>query len=168
MAAVGREQQGLRGFVVLGLRKEIHRQPVGRRAAVGNHQDLRRSGDHVDADLPEHLALRLGDVDIARPDDLVDARHGRGAIGERGDRLRAADADDALDARQRRRSEHQRIRIRAHHDELADAGNLRRHRVHQHRGGIGRLAAGDVEADALERAQALAEARTVGLQIIPR
>ena len=58
---------------------------------VGDDQDLRRAGDRVDVDLAEHLPLGLRDPRVARPDDLVDARHALGAVGERRHRLRAAD-----------------------------------------------------------------------------
>src|SRR5205814_10512740 len=101
-------------------------------------------------------ALRVGEVDVSRTADRVDSGDSLGAIGEGGDRLRAADADYAVDAGERRGGEHERVRVRAHHDELADARDPGRHRVHQHRGRIGRLAAGHVEADAAEGAYPLA------------
>ena len=68
------------------------------RSAITTH--LRRAGHHVDADLAEHLALGGGDIGVAGADDLGDRRDGLGAVGERGDRLRAADAIDL--ARRRR------------------------------------------------------------------
>ena len=72
----------------------------GLRAAVGDHQDLGRPGDHVDADRAEHAPLGRRDVGVAGADDLVDRRDRRGAVGERRDRLRAADGERA---RRRRR-----------------------------------------------------------------
>jgi hypothetical protein len=54
------------------------------------------TGDHVDADLAEHLALGGGDIGIAGADDLGDRRDGVGAIGQRGHGLRAADAVDLV------------------------------------------------------------------------
>ena len=78
----------------------------------------------------EHAPLRRGDVGVAGTDDLVDRGHGRGAVGERADRLRAADREHAVDAAQRRGREHERIalaaRRRHHHDDLAHARDLRR------------------------------------------
>ena len=55
---------------------------------------------------------RLGrrHVPAARPDDLVHARHGRGAVGERGDRVGAADLKDPGDARLDGRRQHRRPR----------------------------------------------------------
>ena len=96
---VRRKQDRLRHLVVLGLREQIHRDPVRIGAAVGDHQDLRRAGDHVDADRAEHAPLGRGDVGVAGADDLVDLRDRRRAVGERRDRLRAADRE----ARGRRR-----------------------------------------------------------------
>ena len=52
---------------------------------------------------PKTRRLARGDVGVAGTDDLVDRGHGRGAEGERADRLRAADAQDAVHARRARR-----------------------------------------------------------------
>ena len=79
---------------MLGLRQEIGGNPVGIAGAVGDHEHFRRTGDHVDADLAEHQPLCRGDIGIAGADDLCDRRDGRGAPGQRGDRLRAADTID--------------------------------------------------------------------------
>ena len=103
-------------------------------AAVGDHQDLGGPGDHVDADLAEHLALGLGDVGVARADDLVDARR-------------------SFRCRRRARRSPARRRCAITRSTPASAaaastsgfgfglamtssrtpGHLRRHRVHQHR-----------------------------------
>lgn len=58
-------------------------------------------------------------------------------------------------------------RRRRHHHDLRHPGNLCRYHVHQHRGRVGRLAAGNIDAHALQRADDLAENRAVGLQIHP-
>ena len=125
------------------------------------------TGDHVDADLAEHQPLGGGDIGIAGPDDLGDRRNRCGAIGERGHRLRAADAIDFADATKLRGGEHQRIELtsgrRHHHHQPRNAGDCRRHRVHQHRGRVRRGAAGNVEADRLDRAPAPAELDTGGV-----
>jgi hypothetical protein len=57
------------------------------------------------------------------------------------------------------------VRRRHHHDPALDAGDLGRQRVHEHRGGIGRGAAGHVEAGGGDRGPALADAqaRRVGV-----
>ena len=88
---VRRDEDRLRELVVLGLREEIHRDPVGIRARVGDDEDLGDAGDHVDADRAEHAPLRRGDIGVAGTADLVDRRDRRGAVRERRDRLRAAD-----------------------------------------------------------------------------
>ena len=44
---------------------------VGVGGVVGDHQDLGRAGEHVDADAAEEDALGLGDVLVAGPDDDV-------------------------------------------------------------------------------------------------
>ena len=86
--------------------------------SIGDHQHFRGAGDHVDADLAEHQPLGGGDIGIAGADDLGHRRDGRGAIGQRRHRLRAADAVDFGDAAEMRRRQHQRIELavrRRHH-----------------------------------------------------
>ena len=66
----------------------------GSLSRVGDDEDLGRPGDHVDADAPEDPALGGGDKGVAGAGDLVDRRDGFGAVGQRRNRLRAADAVD--------------------------------------------------------------------------
>ena len=94
--AVG-DQDRLGELVVLGLAQQIGRDPGRVLVAVGDHQDLRRPGDQVDADPAEHLPLGLGDIGVAGADDLVDRADAGGAVGQRRDRLGAADPVDLVD-----------------------------------------------------------------------
>ena len=66
-------------------------------------------GDHVDADRAEHLALGGGDIGVAGADDLGDRADGFRTVGQRGDRLRAADAVDFVDAGEVGGHQHQRV-----------------------------------------------------------
>ena len=91
------DEDRLRRRVVLGLGQKIGGDPGGIVVAIGDHQDLGRPGDHIDADGAEHLALGGSDIGVARPHHLVDRTHCLGAIGEGGDRLGAADALDLVD-----------------------------------------------------------------------
>ena len=129
------DEDRLGAFVMLGLAHQIHRDPVGVVVAVGDDKDLRRSGDHVDADLSENPPLGGGDESVAGAGDLVHRRDRSGAIGERGDRLRAADAIDSLNPRQPRRQQNQRVHLavrrRRRDDEAGNARDLRRDGVHQ-------------------------------------
>ena len=59
------DQDRLRVGVVLGLRHQVERDPVGVVVAVGDHQHLGGAGDHVDADLAEDLPLGRGDIGVA-------------------------------------------------------------------------------------------------------
>ena len=168
---------------MLGLAEQVHRHPVGRRRAVGEDQDLARPGDHVDADRAEDAPLGARDVGVAGAGDLVDGRDRRRAVGERADRLRAADGEQAVDAGERGRGEDERgcarRRRRAEMPSLrAGIGatmtisptpaTLRRHRVHQHARRIRRLAARHVDADALDRRHLLAEQAAVAVAVAPR
>jgi len=50
-----------------GLAEQIERDPIRIGGAVGQHQDLAGSGDHVDADLAEDQPFGGGDELVARP-----------------------------------------------------------------------------------------------------
>ena len=113
VGGVGAEQDALRQLVVLGLAEQVHRDPVGRRRAVGEHEDLARAGDHVDADRAEDAPLGARHVGVAGAGDLVHRGDRRRAVGQRADRLRAADREDAIDAGDRRRREHERVALAA-------------------------------------------------------
>ena len=158
--AVG-DQDRLRALVVLRLAEQVGGDPGGILVAVGDHHDLRRTGDQVDADPAEDLALGLGDVGVAGADDLVDRADRRGAEGERCDRLGAADAVDLVDPGERGRDQHQRrqraIRRRHAHRQALDARDPGRHGVHQDRARIGSGTARDVDPDRLDRPPAQAE-----------
>ena len=82
-------------------------------AGVGDDQHFRRAGDHVDADRAEHLPLGGRDIGIARPDDLGDRPDRLGAVGKRGDRLRAADPVDLRHAGEIGGDQHQRVDLAA-------------------------------------------------------
>ena len=89
-----------------------------------------------------------------------------GAVGQRRDRLGAADAIDLRHAGAPRRGQHQRVQRAVRgghaHGDARHAGDAGRDGVHQHRGRIGRLAARHVETDRIERRPAHAQ-RQAGL-----
>ena len=68
------DQDRLRRFVVLRLGQQIDRDATRVVVAGGDHHDLRRAGDVVDADAAEHLTLGLGDIGVAGTDDAVHRR----------------------------------------------------------------------------------------------
>ena len=105
--AVG-DQDRLRGSVMLRLGQQIGGDPIRVAALVGDDEHFRRPGDHVDADRAENTALGGGDIGVSGPDDFRDGRNGLRAIGQRRDRLRAADAINFVDARELGGGKHQR------------------------------------------------------------
>ena len=173
LLVVGDEDRLCAG-VMFGLRQKIGGDPIRIAGPVGEDQNLGRSGDHVDTDLAENDALGRGDVGIARADDLGDRSDGRGAIGQRRDRLGAADAIDFVDAGQLCRCQYKRRQkatgCRHHHDEARHAGDLRRHRVHQHGRRIGGRSARYVQPHRLDRRPARAEfdSKRIGKTIVLR
>ena len=155
------DQDRLRAGVVLGLRQQIGGDPVGIAGLVGEDQHLGRAGDHVDADLAEHQALGRRHIGVAGPDDLGDRL--RSSRCRR--RARPPPARRRCDRSRRRRrawpppapGRELAVRRRHHHHQPRAAGDLGRHRVHQHRRRIGRGAARHVEPDRLDRGPARAQ-----------
>ena len=89
------QKRGIRGdqdrpglFVVLGLREQIHRDPLHWSIPVADDDDLRRPGEHVDADDAEHEPLCSRHVPVPGPDDLVH-RPNRSGSRTRGPQLPA-------------------------------------------------------------------------------
>ena len=103
------DQDRLRRLVVLGLGQQVDGDAARVVVGVGDDHDLRRAGDVVDADAAEHLAFGLGDIGVAGADDAIDRRDAGGAVGQRRDRLGAADAVDLGHAGAARRGQHQRV-----------------------------------------------------------
>ncbi len=167
-----RDAHGRGLVVVLGLRQQIGGDPLGASGAVGHDQHLARRREVVDADPPEHQALGGLHVDVAGTDDLVDARQRLGAEGERRHRLRAADAEEAIDAGDRRRGEHGAVASlhrsrRRYRDHLRDARDLGRDDVHEHGRRVGCAASRHVHADALERLDLLTEHEPRSIAVSP-
>jgi hypothetical protein len=109
--AAGGDQADARVHVVLGLRQQVggdHRRIAG---LVGDDENLARPGELVDADGAEHLSLGLVDIGVAGPDDLVHRRDALRAIGHRRDRLRPADAEDAVGAGEVAAGDHRGMRV---------------------------------------------------------
>ncbi len=160
----------LGALVVLGLGEEVGGDPGRIGAGVGNDENLRGAGDHVDPDATEYLALGLGDVGVAGADDLVDRGDGGRAVGQRRDRLRPAHPIDLVDAGDVGGRQDERIdvaiRRRRHHRHAPAAGHLGRDRVHQNGAGIGGGAARHVEADRIDRPPAEAEADALIVPIV--
>ena len=125
------DQDALRRGIVLGLAQQVGGDPVGIVGAIGDHQDFRRPGDGIDADLAEHFALGGGDIGVAGAHDLVHRRDAfacrrparRRPARRRCDRFRVTPA-------RFRGGQHQRIDLaaagRRHHHDAGDAGDARR------------------------------------------
>ncbi len=158
--AVG-DEDGLGAGIVFGLGEQVGGQPIGIIVAVGDDEHFRGPRDHVDADSAEDLALGGGDEGIARAGDLRDGRDGLCTIGKGSDGLCAADAINLVDARNARGGENGRVDRTLlggnDHDDTRHAGHLGRHRIHQNGARIARRAAGNVEADGVDRRPARAE-----------
>ncbi len=120
---------------MLGLAQQVGSDPVGIVLRVGYHEDLARPRDHVDPDDAVELALRLRHPGVARAGDHVDPRDALGAVGEGGDRLRAADAPDFVHPSDMRGGENERIGLapagRRDDDKAFHPRDFGRNGVHQ-------------------------------------
>ena len=67
---------------MLRLTQQIRRHPGGIAAAVGHHQDLAGSGDHVDIHLTEHLSLGRGPQTLPGPT-ILSTGDALRAVGQR-------------------------------------------------------------------------------------
>ena len=149
---------------MFGLRDQVGGDVGGAAAIAGDH-DFSGSGEHVDGAVEGDEALGRGDVEIAGADDLVDARDGFSAVGERRDGVGAAGAIELGDAEQVRGRERFRGGLGRDENDALHARDLRGDGGHQQRGWKRVAAAGNIAADRSERANKLAggEARTGGL-----
>ena len=164
---------------MLGLADQVGGDVDGVGAVVGQDRDLGRTRLGVDADQALEQPLGGDDVDVAGAGDQVDrladdlpgARFAArsvlaGAVGEHRDGLGPADGVDLLDPQQRARGEDRGVGVagedalvgalrRAGHRQRPHPGGLCGHDVHDHAAGQDRDAAGDVEADPVDRHPAL-------------
>jgi hypothetical protein len=156
------DEDRLGELVVLGLGEEIDRDQAGIVGGIGEDDDLGGAGDGIDADAAEDLPLGLGDIGIAGADDAIDGGDGSRAIGEGRHGLGAADAVGLGDAGEAGGGGDEGGKNPARaghgHDDARNPGDAGGDRVHQHGGGVGGLAAGDIDADGVERAPAEAHA----------
>ncbi len=161
--ARGGEQNRGGERIVFGLREEIGGDPrrVGR--VVGDDDGFGGAGESVEADEAEHLPFGEGDEQAAGANDFIHTgnrlcaeRHGR-------DCLRAADTEHFIHAGDLRGGEDDGRHIaagfawRRADDDLFHACDAGRDGAHEERGGQRRRTTRHVDADTVERGDALAE-----------
>ena len=151
---------------MLSLAEQVRRDPGRVRRAVGDDEDLAGPGDHVDIDKAEDLPLGFRDKGIAGANDLIDLRDRLRAISQGSDGLGAAGLEDPIHPGDLRRRQNDRRDTAAagggrDHDDLAAACQFSRDGIHQDRRGIGRCAAGDIQADFFDGRDLLAHDNAV-------
>ena len=133
-SAVRRDEHRASVGIVFRLRDQIGGDP-SRRSGRGDDQDLRRPGIEVDAAVGRDQRLGRRHPAIAGADDLVHARHRPRAVRHRRNGVRAADAEQAIDAGFDRRREDRGVGPGTTHDDFGNAGGPRGNRGHQQRRG---------------------------------
>ncbi len=141
-AGVGGDEQAGGQRAVLGLGDEVGGEEPRVGGVVGDDRDLGRARLGVHPDGPGQQPLGGGHVGVAWAGDHIHRGAVGGAVGEHGDRLGAADRVHLLDAEQRAGGQDGRcgqaavVRAgRGGDGDPADAGDLRRDHIHDHRGG---------------------------------
>ena len=146
---------------MLGLAEQIGGADLAVDAVVGDHQRLGRSGEQVDADAAEQLALGFRHIGIAGPDDHVDGRDRLGAERHGGDRLHAAQHVDFVGAAEMHGCDNRRMRPalerRRAGDDALHAGDPRGDDRHVRRGDHRIAPARHVAADRVDRDVPVAE-----------
>ncbi len=140
---------------------------LGLDGGAEHHEQVAGAGEAVDADGGGQLVLGLLHVQVAGADDDVDALHGVGAVGERGDGLRAAHAVHALDAAQPAGAEDGGVDLpigpgRRAHGDVDDAGGARGDDAHDDGAGVGGAPPGDVDGGGADGHLAQEDALSLG------
>ena len=161
------EQNGGAVASVFGLGEEVGGDPCGAGRAVGDDENFAGSGQQIDGDAAEELAFGFDDVAVAGAEDFRDGRDGFGAEGDGGDGLGAADAVDFGGAGEMECGEEGRVdgavrRGGGDGDNFLHAGGGGEGAGHERGGNEWRGAAGNIDADALERVEAFAGAGSLG------
>ena len=118
--------------------------------AVGNDQNLAGPRDHVNGHPAEDLLLGLRHEGVARAYDFVHPGNAFRAIGQGGNGLSPAHLENPIHPGDGGRRQNGRVHLpvpaggRNHH-QLGTAGNFRGDGVHEHRGRVGRRAAGNID-----------------------
>ena len=146
---------------MLGLAEQVGRAHFAVDAVVGDDQRLGRTGEQIDADAAEQLALGLRHIGVAGTDDHVDRRDRLGAERHGGDRLHAAEHQDLVGAAEMHGGDDRRMRPalerRRAGDDALHAGDPRGDDRHVG-GGDHRIApARHVAADRVDRDVLVAE-----------
>src|SRR5579885_2594564 len=158
--ARGGQKDGGSVHVVLGLREHVGGEPL--RVALSREDDnFGGSGDEVDAGLAGDELFGGRDIDVAGANDAIDAGHGFRAVGQRGDGLGTAHAEEVRHAEPFREAQNFRAGVRASGADGFHSGHLRGNHVHEQSRGQRIPAGGRIGAHGIERADDLAEAAAV-------
>ena len=162
------EQDHDAACTMLRLGKKIGGHPGRIRLGVGDHQHLAGTGEQVDSDPAEDLALGLDDIGVAGAEDLGHGTDRPGAVGQRGDRLRSADTVNLCGPAEIERREQgggdASIRGGGRHgDDFGNPGGLCKTARHDGAGNKGSRPPGDVEADPGKRVETLSDESPLGV-----
>ena len=130
---IGGDQHRQRVGVVLGLGEEIGRHHSRIRACVGENDQLRRARQHVDADVARHQLLGRRDPAIAGTDHDIARWRSTDAVGQRGDRVGAANRQQPVGTGHRRGRKTDLRRTRRRHPDLGHSSGPGGDGGHQHR-----------------------------------
>ncbi len=139
---------------MLCLAEEVGGHPRRVPGAVVYYKYLAGARHHIYIDNSVYEPLCRGHIDISRPRNFIHFRNGRRAVGKGPHGLRPADSVYPVNARDRRRNEYRRVNAagagRRGHKNLFNTRHTGRYGVHQDGGGVGGLAARNVQGHPLK------------------
>ena len=150
------------------LGEHVGRNIGGLGRVVSDNKNLARSGDHIDINPSEDEPFGCRDINIAWPNDFIDAGNGLCTIRQSGHRLRPSDPEKGVGSGNMSCGEQGWIvpfrRRWRDEDDLFDPSHFSRNHIHEHRRWIGRGATGNIHADPFKRRYFLAQGDP---QIVP-
>ena len=157
---------------MLGLGEQIRRDIGGVRAVIAQDHDLAGAGEKIDGNRAENLALGFDDVFVSRAENFLHGPDRLRPISQRADGLGSAESVNFRDTRQVQRHEHVRVDFSigtagGGNDDFFAARRLRQRCRHQHGTDQRGSAAGDIQADALKRAENFSHHRPLRILHLP-
>ena len=161
---------GFETRAVFSLTQQVSSDKVRIAGVVCKHEHFGRACHHVDIDNAKNYLLGDCGKDVTRAHNLVDAFHDDlalailGTVSEHTDSLSATDVVNFGNAEFAKHKSYSAVDFaldRSHDDNVLDASDNSRNRIHNHRARINSSTARNVEAHALHRADTLAENHAV-------
>ena len=140
---------------MLSLREKIHRNPIGACQPIADHQDFRRSRNHVNSNFSKQHCLCFSHKDIARPNDFINTRDSLSPKGKSGNSLSTTNGEYFIHSRYSCCSKNnilnKPIWSRNYHNDFRHTSHFSWYYIHENRRRIRRLSPRHVNPHSLNR-----------------